>query len=126
MSIEKIKNHIKEHKEAYIAGTLAGITCFIMGGIASQRISRGITVTTKDGFTVLGKNVVMDNVSYISAHRQGPPSWVVRCLETGAIFTSQKSAASEMGIDASNLSKHLNGVFDHADGYHFERICMAA
>jgi hypothetical protein len=124
-----IKEHISRHKVAYSFGSgfiVAGITFCIMRGVASQPISRGIAVTAERGIAVLGKKVVMNNVSYISAHRQGPPSWVVRCLETGHIFSSQNSAALEMGILKSDLSQHLNGVKDHANGFHFERICLAA
>lgn len=127
---ELIKEHISNHKVAYSCGLtgiiVAGFTCVIMRNVASRHIQDGCTVLAKGGFTVLGKSVVTNDVSYISANRQGPPSWVVRCIETGAIFSSQSSAALEMGIDASNLSKHLNGIFENADSYHFERICMAA
>lgn len=125
-----IKEHFKKHRTIYLCTAtgvvVAGITCVIMRGVASRHIEDGCTVLAKGGYTVLGKSVVTNNVSYISSNRQGPPSWVVRCIETGNIFASQKSAAIEMGIDPSNLSKHLNGIFNNADGYHFERICMAA
>lgn len=128
--IKKANKHIKKHKTEYyciITGVVvAGITVLIMRGTASQSISRGISVTAKDGISVLGKKVVMSNVSYISSNRQGPPSWVIRCLETGVIFTSQASAAFEMELPASEISKQLNGMMDHVRGYHFERICLAA
>jgi hypothetical protein len=123
------KEHFEKHKAKYAFGggvIFAGITCYIVRDVISQPISRGIAVTAEGGIAVLGKRVVMDNVSYISAERQGPPSWVVRCKETGDIFTSQSAAAREMNVSASELSKHLNGVRDHVDTYHFERICLAA
>lgn len=127
---ETIKTHFREHKEAYIVGgvclSFATITALIMRDIKSQHISHGSSVTAKRGISVLGKNVVMNNVSYISAHRQGPPSWVVRCLETDKIFTSQNSAAEAMDLSSSEISKHLNGLMDHVRGFHFERICLAA
>jgi hypothetical protein len=127
---DEIKSHFEKYKLAYISGgvvAIAGITCLITRGVASSEpISRGYAVTAERGIAVLGKRVVMNNVSYISAGRQGPPSWVVRCKETGAIFTSQNSAAQEMGVSASELSKHLNGVREHVDTFHFERICLAA
>jgi hypothetical protein len=97
-----------------------------MRGVASQPVGRDIVVTARRGIAVTGRKVVMNNVSYISADRQGPPSWVVRCKETGDIFTSQNSAAVKMNIPANNLSQHLNGVRDHVNGLHFERICLAA
>ena len=65
--LENAKQHIKDHQTAYILGTsvaVAGITCLIMRGVASQPISRGFTATASHGFTVTGKKVVMNNVSY--------------------------------------------------------------
>jgi hypothetical protein len=75
---------------------------------------------------VLGDGYALNNVSFISANRQGPPSWVVRCLENNMICTSQQAMAQAMDLSSSELSKHLNGVLDTVQGYHFERVCMAA
>lgn len=69
---------------------------------------------------------VTNNVAIIDARRQGPPSWVVRCVETGQITSSQRAMAAALGISESNISKQLNGILDHAEGYHFERICLSA
>lgn len=127
--VDGIVEHVKKHKTEYIFGAtvvIAGITYIIMRDVISQPISRGISVTADRGISVVGKRVVMNNVSYISANRQGSPSWVVRCLETGAIFPSQRSAAFEMILPESEISKQLNGVMDNVRGFHFERICMAA
>jgi hypothetical protein len=139
--IEKIKQHVKEHKEAYIVGAIgAGVaagTWLVMRDTDSQSIRDAIGVPARGAIGVpgerivnqniiSGKNNVLNSVSYISANRQGPPSWVVRCKETGEIFTSQKSAAIEMGLSPSHLSNHLNGIREHVDGNHFERICLAA
>lgn len=126
---EKAVKNWEDHKKIYIGigvGLLAGITCSMMRDIVQQSISRGISVTADRGISVIGKKVAMNNVSYISANRQGPPSWVIRCLETGAIFTSQRIAAMEMGLPENEISKHLNGLMDHVRGNHFERICLAA
>lgn len=126
---DPIKAHIERHKVAYSFGSgvvIAGITCVIMRDVVFQPIGRDIVVTARRGIAVTGKKVVMNNVSYISANRQGPPSWVVRCKETGDIFTSQNSAAGIMNLPANNISQHLNGVRDHVNGFHFERICLSA
>lgn len=72
------------------------------------------------------KDTTLNVVSYFSSGRQGPPSWVVRCLETGDVFTSQRAAAFAMGLAQDHLSNHLNGIRDNVNGFHFERICMAA
>lgn len=126
--VAPVKEHVEKYKPLYLCGgvaIVAGITGYIMRGIASQHIDRGNAVIAKRGIAVQGKSVVMNNVSYISSRRQGAPSWVVRCIETGEIFTSQLSAAKELGISSSDLSQHLNGRKEHAQGFHFERICLA-
>jgi len=131
MDMSKIKDHLKKYKMVYISVgcslAVAGITVLIMRDVrSSQLISRGISVTAEGGISVLGKKVEMNNVSYISSNRQGPPSWVVRCLETDKIFTSQSAAAKGMNLSTKEISKHLNGVMSDVRGFHFERICMAA
>jgi hypothetical protein len=125
---QKVKRHVLRHQVRYAAGgsvVVAGFTCLIMRDVISLPISRGSAVTADRGIAVVGKKVVMNNVSYISADRQGPPSWVVRCKETGNVFTSQRSAALEMGLPANELSQHLNGLREHVYGNHFERLCLA-
>ena len=122
------------------ADTSVTMRPFTLRSNASQRISLGIPETASRGIPVTGENVainkasniligksnVLNNVSYISANRQGPPSWVVRCIETGKIFTSQHLTALEMDLPENELSRHLNGALDHVRGFTFERICMAA
>jgi hypothetical protein len=129
--IKSLKEHFQKHKRRYLeaAGALgvAGFTCLIMRGVASQHIGCGISVSADRGISVIAdRSVVRDNIFLISSRRQGAPSWVVRCLETGGIFPSQLSVAKEMGLSSSEISKHLNGVMDDVRGFHFERIAMAA
>ena len=130
LPLSKIKNHFQKHKTLYVAvGTgllFAGFTVLIMRGKFSPHIENSNSIFAQSSNSILGKNVVTNNVSYISSNRQGPPSWVVRCLETDQIFTSQNTAAEVMNLSKKVLSQHLNGTSDHVGGYHFERICMAA
>lgn len=130
--LEGAKKHFKKNKKFYtglgvgVGLSLAYFTSPIVRGVVHQPISHGTSVTANRGISVVGKKVSLNNVSYISADRQGPPSWVVRCKETGDIFLSQRSAAMEMELPEAELSKHLNGLMDHVRGNHFERICLAA
>lgn len=125
-----VKKHVVEHKVIYSCAAtgvvVATFTYIIMRGIAKPSISRDVIVTTGPSVTGTRNRVVINNVSYISANRQGPPSWIIRCKETGDIFTSQHAAALALGITETNISKHLNGLQEHAQGYTFERLCMAA
>lgn len=130
-NVDEIKAHLQKNQGMYGFGVgvaVAGITCFIMKGrYSAQRIDRGISVVANRGISVIAdRSVVKENVFLISSRRQGAPSWVVRCFETGGIFSSQLSAAKEMNIPASELSKHLNGMMDNVRGFHFERVCLAA
>jgi hypothetical protein len=126
----KIKKHIKKHKTIYACVAtgigVATFTTLIMRDVNSQHSGRAIGVTTQRTIGVLGKHVAINNVSYISSNRKGPPSWVIRCKETGLIFASQSKAALEMNLPKDHISNHLNGIRDNVNGYTFERICMAA
>jgi hypothetical protein len=128
--VEKVKTHLQENKKFYIGIsiglTVAGITYVIMRDVKITNISRELLATADRELLVIRQNGVMNNISYISSNRSGPPSWVVRCKETGDIFTSQREAAAVMNLSASDISRHLNGLKDHVNGNTFERICMAA
>lgn len=135
---EEDLGHFEKNWPKYAAGAIgvASFTCFMMRGTLLQ-IGRGIPVTAQGGIPVLGetatiqnivsgKKNVLNSVSYFSSNRQGPPSWVVRCKETGDLFTSQNSAAITMDLPSSEISRHLNGTLNDVRGFTFERICMAA
>ena len=126
--MRKIKEHVKKHQVLYACIATAGITVLIMRSVASRPTSCGSSAVATDcGIaSVIGEGAVLNNVSFISANRQGSPSWVVRCLETDEVFTSQHKAAVAMDIPQSELSQHLNGARSSVRGHTFERICMAA
>lgn len=140
--LTRVKTHFTNHKQLYVGvvigagvAVLAGITYVIVryNSQLDQRVNhvlprRVIHVpdVKAENSQVVNNYGSMGNVSYISSNRQGPPSWVIRCVETGDLYTSQNEAANEMDLSGSELSRHLNGVIDHVKGYTFERICMAA
>ena len=126
---DPIKAHIGRHKVAYSFGTgvaIAGITCVIMRGryAGVLRVPDGSERITIRPFTFLSNRTNI--ITLIGRETQGPPSWVVRCKETGDIFISQLDAARTMNLSPSNLSSHLNGKYSDVSGFHFERICLAA
>lgn len=138
-----VKEHFKRHKRKYIAGSIvvfAGITYIIMRSNSQPNISRGIPVTASRGNPVTGESSVLNfaqqrtlfgsnsfNVTQVvDSYRKGAPSWVVRCLETGEAYMSQRAAALAMDLPESEISKHLNGIYDNVRGFTFERICLAA
>lgn len=143
--MNEIKEHLKKYQTLYIgAACLAvgvGLACFTppimkklfispeMLGTASPEMlgtwEKTVSIFNPD-VKVLGSNNHINLQQVISANRSGAPSWVVRCLETGEVYPSQRSAAIANGIAESDLSRHLNGIRDLAENLHFERICMAA
>jgi hypothetical protein len=123
---DRIANHVRAHKTEYLVAGVAGITFLIMRGrnAGVLRVLDGSDGITVRPLTLLSNKTNV--VTLIGRDTQGPPSWVVRCLETGDFFVSQADAAKSMNIPASVLSTHLNGKFEDALGLHFERICLAA
>ena len=130
MNKKKIKKHLNDNRELYIMGGMfVGFACFtwyIMRDHSKLSIGRDVIVTAERDAIVLGQNNTLNTVSYIAADRQGPPSWVIQCLETQDVYTSQNKAAEALEITASNVSRQLNGLQENAQGYHFKRLCMAA
>jgi hypothetical protein len=123
-----VTNHVKRHKVAYSFGAgvaIVGVTCLVTrgisfrGGLGVSELQSGLSNAVS-----FERNATLNNVSFIFSNRQGPPSWVVRCLETKEIFSSQWLAAQQKGLSQSHLSSHLNGKRDHVNGLHFERICL--
>ena len=113
---EQIKAHVERNKPIYaFAGGIVLTTAIF---VVTRRLTTSVLVK---------KIVFKDSVLLIQtyARHQGAPSWVVRCVETGEIFTSQSDAAMRMGLDPSTISRHLNGTKAHVMGYHFVRLAMA-
>jgi hypothetical protein len=91
----------------YTVGAV-GIALTAVTFVVTRRVSmRHINATTMR----IHKMTIKDSVFYIQtyARKQGPPSYVIRCIETGEIFTSQAEACRQLDIDPSRLSRHLNG-----------------
>lgn len=122
---DKVKTHFKKNGKFYV-GVIVGAATIGVVVLLTRKPS-----TLNNGISILGKEVTikdstLNNVSYFSVDRQGPPSWVIRCLENNHVETSQRKMAKAMGVPEGQLSQHLNGVRDHVNDLHFERICMAA
>jgi hypothetical protein len=117
--IEKIKNHIKEHKTAYILGGvglgLAVFTCTSMRG-------RNIEVRPFSMLSKLENSQNTNIVSVLERSGRGHPGYLIRCKELNQTYPSQIKTAEIFGGAASILSDHINGKLPDFCGYHFERI----
>jgi hypothetical protein len=83
------------------------------------------TAVTVNPFMFFSKQA--NNISTI-VHRnnQGPPSYMVECLEDNVTWLSQKVAAAAKGVDPGMMSSHINhGIPGSLNGEHFRRIGVA-
>lgn len=124
---DKVKAHVKRNEKVYLVGSfvvVSGVTFVLTRSlyVGVPSIPDGQDLVIVRAFSFLSKQKV---VTFVSQNRQGPPSWVVRCIETGEVFNSQRAAAFAKGINPSDLSQHLNGLHDNVKNLHFERICLA-
>lgn len=46
----------------------------------------------------------------------------VRCVETGIVYSSQREASEQTGINQANISSACNGIRNVAGGYHWEFV----
>lgn len=118
--IERIKLHVVENKKYYLIGAGG-----IIVGAAGMYFFRNPQVITKN-VSLLSYKPTQSNTVIVSLTRRGHPGNIVRCLETGEAFASQKRAAIATGVSPGNLSRHLSGKLPHVKGLHFENLGEAA
>jgi hypothetical protein len=124
---KNVKNHFERHKVAYSFG--AGfVTMGFVGYVTKGRL--GVTFNTPiDSDTIIVRPIALFSkqiVTVVKANRQGPPSWIIECIETGEKALSQNAMAHLKGISRSELSNHLNGARESVNGLHYKRLAMAA
>jgi len=130
--IEKIKNHIQDHKVAYACGATAvltaGITYLVVrsnaaqGGAGGGNAQGGLTNTASRSFLIKSPQTIIKTINVLERDGRGHPGYPIRNLETKHIEFSQKAMADYFGISEGLLSGHLNGKFPDVDGLHFERV----
>lgn len=115
---QRVKSHFKKHKTKYLVGG----TCAVVG------VTVGVYLGNKGmiNFQLVNTGSVsqvqnIDNSINILT-RRGHAGNIVRCIETGETYASQNRAAEVLGLDKSILSKHLNGLKEHVNGLHFEKV----
>lgn len=131
--LEKARAHLKKHKTAYISTAVgiasAGFTVIVMrrrhaelsfGSDGQGNLETPATMRLLNFFA--SRNSANQYVTVVSREGRGHPGYIVKCLETDKTFSSQHQAAKAFDIPEAILSKHLNGIFGDALGYHFERL----
>jgi hypothetical protein len=119
--VEKVKTHVREHKEAYIAGSVG-----VLAGAAGVLIFRDSSalVSFKETMNLKYKSPTSIIAQFIIP-ALGDPGNVVQSVETGTVYASQGQAARELGVDPSVVSRHLKGVLPDVKGAHLKVIGKA-
>ena len=133
--MNKIKTHLREHKNTYIlvgsCAVVAGITWGIMreprailrGGMdCPAKEPTGSLSFAKTFFGDATNNVT----TTIHTGSKGHPGFVTRCIETGELFATQGDAARTFDIPENFMSAHLNKGFELKEGVSFERVGVLA
>ena len=137
---ERFKSHVKRNKKTYILSGV-GVLLGIAGGYTLAKLgedSGDILNLEVDGdlieapvLDIADSDVGDVNVNSFNSENHihntthiygGYQSKIVKNLNTGEIFESQKAAAESAGVSEQAMSRHLNGIADDIHGNVFERI----
>lgn len=128
---KEIKEHFAKYRNIYITAGIVVLASAVTGftvyfGVKAQ----GLTTNKISIKGNKNQNITLQTggvLNYtIKSNRKGPPSWMVRCIETGEIFSSQKKAAKAMEIDPRKISQNVRGLITDIKGLHFERVALSA
>ena len=129
---ERVKEHVKKHKELYlgigVGVGLAGITCLIMKDKDLRAVlpqgADGRDAVTTGSLSFANNSKFGDGANIVTAIHYGTaghPGFITKCVETQDLFGTQGEAARSFGIPENVMSMHLNGKIPDAAGLHFER-----
>ena len=126
--IESIKNHVREHKKAYvIGGTVAAV-----GAAAGVGYILGVRTAPKNVETLVAPSNTINGLAWkptmsIEVHVEalGDPGNIIQDITTGTIYASQGQAAKALGIHPSRIGEQLKGVRDHVAGHKFVKLGKA-
>ena len=107
---DRIKQHVKDHKEAYIAGA-GGL---VVGGIGGAALASNVQVVQiVDAFNL---KFFSPTTSIVIASL-GDPGDVVQSLTTKEVWASRGQAARALGVSHAQISQHLSGKNPHVAGH---------
>jgi len=110
--LDRAKRHLKKNKKVYLVGA---------GCLAAGYFLRPQVVNVVDAFNIKYKSPT-NNIVVTNVIRRGHPGNIIRCIDTGEVFASQRRAAQALGIHPYELYKHLSGQLDTAGGHIFENL----
>lgn len=103
--IEKIKKHVVDHKEVYIAVAVTAVTTAAITILIVQRAQINSSVTQK---AILSWKPIMEQKANIIIQAPGNSGNILQD-DLGNIFASQNSAAKALGVDPRAIREHLQG-----------------
>ena len=127
---ERFKSHVKRNKKVYIysgvgilLGTVAGYTLAKVGEDSGDVFEIDLDAGQDALSTIYGDIDNSENhIHNTTNNYEGYPSKIVKNLDTGEIFETQKAAAESVGVSEQAMSRHLNGDYGNLYGNTFERI----
>lgn len=122
--IESIKNHVREHKKAYVVG-VSCLAVGLLGGVALVKSGDLSIVVTGDKNQIVGKAKTVNQVMFEMVERS-TPSKPVHLVGTNLYFNSLSEAARETGHSLSMISQNVNGHISDVKGDVFELLDLAA
>lgn len=111
---DKIKQHFKDHKELYIG--------LAIGVVTMALLIKGDVIKNSTLINSPYKSKIIE----INLERRGHPGNIVKCIQTGEMFASQRRAADLLELNPSEVSKQIRGLVPEAGGYTFELIGLAS
>jgi len=126
IKVAEVKAHIQRNQKAYITGGVC-LAIGVLGTLAAAKNNSTTVISSIEG----NRNNFVGTAEHVTVvvaelERRGHPGNVVRCLETGEVFASQRRAAEMLGVNPGEISKQLRGLTDKAGGYTFENLGEAA
>ena len=118
---QKVKDHFKKHKVAYI-GVGVGLTAGVVIGAAASNTSV-VNVNVQKLFNWKTSDVTT-NVTNVQVQmvRPGPKSFAVQCVESQQTWPSIRQAAKDLGVHPWVISGHLKGKSPNIDGLTFIKL----
>ncbi len=115
----KIREHFKKHKKLYTGAAIgAGV-----GTVVTLVLTRNHTFSAGTINQIMSYKPEASIEVFIEA--LGDPGNIIQDVATGTVYASQGQAARELGLSASELSKHLNGRNAHVKGHVFTKLGKA-